>query len=95
MDNVVYVMEYEFVKLSILFDEGPKKNREHRRKVMDDKCLDYNLWISACDKLGRDEVDRICAEVDEEYKKAQLADASQKVMDEKQKKHSEDNQKDK
>ena len=26
-----------FIKLSILFDEGPKKNRIHRREVMDKK----------------------------------------------------------
>ena len=26
-----------FIKLSILFDEGPKKNRVHRREIMDKK----------------------------------------------------------
>jgi hypothetical protein len=88
-------MEEQFINLSILFDKGPKENRKHRREVMDDKYLDFNLWIRACEKLGGDEVDRICAEVDEEYKKAQLADASQEVMDEKQKTHSIHNQKDK
>ena len=40
--------------------------------------LDFSVWIRACDKLGGDEVDRICTEVDEEYKKARLANASQK-----------------
>ena len=84
-----------FVKLSVLFDKGPKENRKHRREVMDDKSLDFNQWIRACEKLGRDEVDRICAEVDEEYKKARLANASQEVMDEKQKINSENDQKDK
>ena len=79
---IVYTLE-SFVKLSVLFDKGPKENRKHRREVMDDKSLDFNLWIRACEKLGGDEVDRICAEVDEEYKKAQLADASQEVMDQK------------
>ena len=84
-----------FVKLSVLFDKGPKENRKHRREVMDDKSLDFNQWIRACEKLGGDEVDRICAEVDEEYKKARLANASQEVMDEKQKINSENDQKDK
>ena len=84
-----------FIKLSVLFDKGPKENRKHRREVMDDKSLDFNEWITACEKLGGDEVDRICAEVDEEYKKARLDDASQEVMDKKQKTHSVDNQKDK
>ena len=79
-------MAEQFINLSILFDKSPKENRKHRREVMDNKSLDFNLWITACEKLGGDEVDRICAEVDEEYKKAQLADASQEVMDEKQKK---------
>ena len=79
-------MTEQFINLSILFDKSPKENRKHRREVMDNKSLDFNLWITACEKLGGDEVDRICAEVDEEYKKAQLADASQEVMDEKQKK---------
>ena len=91
---IVYTLE-SFVKLSVLFDKGPKENRKDRRQVMDDKSLDFNLWIRACEKLGGDEVDRICAEVDEEYKKARLADTSQEVMDEKQKTHSVDNQKDK
>lgn len=26
-----------FMKLSILFDKGPKENRKHRRAVMDEK----------------------------------------------------------
>ena len=63
-------MAEQFINLSILFDKSPKENRKHRREVMDDESLDYNLWIRACEKLGGDEVDRICAEVDEEYKKA-------------------------
>ena len=88
-------MTEQYIKLSILFDKGPKENRKHPKEVIVDESFDYNLWIRSCDKLGRDEVDRICAEVDEEYKKAQFADASQEVMDKKQKKHSEDNQKDK
>jgi len=83
-----------FINLSVLFTSA-KENRKHRREVMDNKSLDYNLWIRSCDKLGGDEVDRICAEVDEEYRKARLADASQEVMDDKQKKKSENDQKDK
>ena len=78
-------MTEQYINLSILFDKGPKENRKYRREVIVDESLDYNLWIRACEKLGGDEVDRICAEVDEEYKKARLADASQEVMDEKQK----------
>jgi len=83
-----------FINLSVLFTSA-KENRKRRREVMDNKSLDYNLWIRACDKLGGDEVDRICAEVDEEYKKTRLTDASQEVTDEKQKKISENDQKDK
>ena len=43
-----------------------------------DETLDFSVWIRACEKLGGDEVERICAEVDEEYKKARVADTSQK-----------------
>ena len=76
-------MTEQFINLSILLNTSAKENRKHRREVMDDKSLDFNQWITACEKLGEDEVDRICAEVDEEYKNARLADASQEVMDQK------------
>ena len=88
-------MEQQFIKLSVLFNGTAKENRKHRREVMDEKSLDFNQWIRACEKLGGDEVDRICAEVDEEYKKERLANTCQEVIDEKQKTHSVDNQKDK
>lgn len=27
----------QYLKLSVLFDKGPKENRKHRREVMDEK----------------------------------------------------------